>query len=157
MRALIDTWPLTPAYIHGKYMDVLAANSLAIALSPFNAPGRNGILAAFLEPEMRELHQDWEGMTARVVPYLRSIAGVDIDDPRLVEILGEPSLRSSPACMPPIHHLQPPDPSPGAPRRDHPLPVGGSSGLCTVGSSRDVPVVGRASSRAGRPRETLVT
>ncbi|MET8438840.1 helix-turn-helix transcriptional regulator [Streptomyces sp900116325] len=94
IRTLIGTWPLTPAYIHGKYMDVLAANSLALALSPFNAPGHNGILTAFLEPEMREIHQDWEEMTARVVPYLRSIAGADIDDPRLVEIIGELSLRS---------------------------------------------------------------
>lgn len=94
LRALIDTWPLTPAYIHGKYMDVLAANRLAVALSPFNAPGRNGILAAFLEPEMREFHLDWEEMTARVVPYLRSVVGADVDDPRLVEILGELSLRS---------------------------------------------------------------
>lgn len=94
IRTLIDSWPLTPAYVHGKYMDVLAANSLAIALSPFNAPGHNGILAAFLEPEMRELHEDWEDMTARVVPYLRSVAGADVEDPRLVEIVGELSLRS---------------------------------------------------------------
>ncbi|MER5602970.1 helix-turn-helix transcriptional regulator [Streptomyces sp. NPDC002265] len=94
IRTLIESWPLTPAYVHGKYMDVLAANSLAIALSPFNAPGCNGILAAFLEPEMRELHQDWEDMTARVVPYLRAVAGADIEDPRLVEIVGELSLRS---------------------------------------------------------------
>ncbi|MGW1888128.1 helix-turn-helix transcriptional regulator [Streptomyces sp. NPDC001970] len=94
IRTLIDSWPLTPAYVHGKYMDVLAANSLAIALSPFNAPGHNGILAAFLEPEMRELHEDWEDMTARVVPYLRSVVGADIEDPRLVEIVGELSLRS---------------------------------------------------------------
>lgn len=94
IRALIDTWPLTPAYVHGRYMDVLAANSLAVALSPFNAPGRNGILAAFLEPEMRELHQDWEDMTARIVPYLRSVAGADVDDPRLLEIVGELCLRS---------------------------------------------------------------
>src|SRR5262249_29962232 len=94
VRTLIGTWPLTPAYVHGKYMDVLAANSLAIALSPFNTPGRNAILAAFLEPEMRELHQDWAEMTARVVPYLRSIVGADVDDPRLVEIIGELSLRS---------------------------------------------------------------
>ncbi|MER5384282.1 helix-turn-helix transcriptional regulator [Streptomyces sp. NPDC002688] len=94
IRTLIGSWPLTPAYVHGRYMDVLAANSLAIALSPFNAPGRNGMLAAFLEPEMRELHQDWEDMTTRIVPYLRSVVGADIEDPRLVEIVGELSLRS---------------------------------------------------------------
>ncbi|MFC8243978.1 helix-turn-helix transcriptional regulator [Streptomyces chartreusis] len=94
IRTLINTWPLTPAYVHGTYMDVLAANRLAIALSPFNAPGHNSILAAFFEPELRELHADWEEMTARVVPYLRSVAGADIDDPRLVEIVGELSVRS---------------------------------------------------------------
>lgn len=94
IRTLIDTWPLTPAYVHDMYMDVLAANRLAVALSPLHAPGRNSILAAFLEPEARELHADWEEMTARVVPYLRSVAGADVDDPRLVEIVGELSVRS---------------------------------------------------------------
>ncbi|MGW0083131.1 helix-turn-helix transcriptional regulator [Streptomyces sp. NPDC003393] len=94
IRSLINIWPLTPAYVHGTYMDVLAANRLAIALSSFNAPGHNSILAAFLEPELRALHADWDEMTARIVPYLRSVAGPDIDDPRLVEIVGELSVRS---------------------------------------------------------------
>lgn len=94
IRTLINSWPLTAAYVHGKYMDVLAANSLAIALSPYNAPGQNGILAAFLEPEMRELYTDWDAMTARVVPYLRSIVGADMDESRLIELVGELSLRS---------------------------------------------------------------
>ncbi|MFI9801297.1 helix-turn-helix transcriptional regulator [Streptomyces sp. NPDC052302] len=94
IRTLINSWPLTPAYVHGTYMDVLAANPLAIALSPFNAPGHNSILAAFLEPELRALHSDWEEMTARIVPYLRSVAGPDTTDPRLVEIVGELSVRS---------------------------------------------------------------
>jgi transcriptional regulator with XRE-family HTH domain len=94
IRELIEGWPLTPAYVHGRYMDVLAANPLATGLSPFLVPGRNAILDAFTEPEMRELHQDWEEMTARVVPYLRSVAGPDVDDPRLVELVGELSLRS---------------------------------------------------------------
>ncbi|MER7184236.1 helix-turn-helix transcriptional regulator [Streptomyces hyaluromycini] len=94
IRTLIGSWPLTPAYVHGRYMDVLAANRLARALSPSHAPGRNAILDAFLMPELRELHTDWEAMTARVVPYLRSVAGADVDDPRLVELVGELSLRS---------------------------------------------------------------
>lgn len=94
IRTLISTWPLTPAYIHGKYTDVLAANALALALSPFNSPGCNAMIAAFLEPELRELHRDWEAMTARIVPYLRSVVGPDTDDPRLIEIVGELSLRS---------------------------------------------------------------
>ncbi|WP_326567806.1 helix-turn-helix transcriptional regulator [Amycolatopsis rhabdoformis] len=94
IRTLITTWPLTPAYVQSRYLDSLAANRLAVALSPFNAPGHNGILAAFLEPEVRALYVDWEAMTARVVPYLRSVAGADVDDPRLVELVGELSVRS---------------------------------------------------------------
>ncbi|TVZ04620.1 XRE family transcriptional regulator [Trebonia kvetii] len=94
IRSLITSWPLTPAYVHGKYMDILAANALATALCPFITPGRNAILDAFTEPEMRELRPDWDAMTARAVPHLRSIAGADTDDPRLVELVGELSLRS---------------------------------------------------------------
>jgi transcriptional regulator with XRE-family HTH domain len=94
IRDLIEGWPLTPAYVHGRYMDILAANRLATVLSPLLVPGRNAILDAFTEPEMRELYQDWEAMTARVVPYLRSVAGPDVDDPRLVGLVGELSLRS---------------------------------------------------------------
>jgi transcriptional regulator with XRE-family HTH domain len=94
IRTLIDGWPLTPAYVHGRYMDILAANRLATALSPFLIPGRNAILDAFTEPEMRELHRDWDAMTARVVPYLRSVAGPDAGDPRLTGLVGELSLRS---------------------------------------------------------------
>jgi transcriptional regulator with XRE-family HTH domain len=94
IRTLIGSWPLTPAYVHGKYMDILAANALATALCPFVIPGRNAMLDAFTEPEMRELRPDWDTMTARAVPHLRSIAGADTDDPRLVELVGELSLRS---------------------------------------------------------------
>jgi transcriptional regulator with XRE-family HTH domain len=65
IRDLIEGWPLTPAYVHGRYMDVLAANRLAAGLSPFLVPGRNAILDAFTEPEMRELHQDWEAAHPR--------------------------------------------------------------------------------------------
>ena len=93
IRTLISSWPLTPAYVHGRYMDILA-NTLATALCPFSTPGRNAILDAFTEPEMRELRLDWDAMTARAVPHLRSIAGADAGDPRLVGLVGELSLRS---------------------------------------------------------------
>jgi hypothetical protein len=94
ISTLISTWPLTPAYVHGKYMDILAANNFATALCPFLAPGRNAILDAFTEPDIRELFRDWDAVTARAVPHLRSIAGADTGDPRLVELVGELSLRS---------------------------------------------------------------
>jgi transcriptional regulator with XRE-family HTH domain len=94
IRTLISSWPLIPAYVHGEYMDILAANNLATALCPFITPGRNAILDAFTEPEMRALRPDWDTMAARAVPHLRSIAGADTGNPRLVELVGELSLRS---------------------------------------------------------------
>src|SRR6201995_3066354 len=94
IRTLISSWPLTPAYVHSTCTDILAANTLATALCPFITPGRNAILDAFTEPEMRELRPDWDAMTARVVPHLRSIAGAHPGAPRLVELVGELSLRS---------------------------------------------------------------
>ncbi|GII54254.1 transcriptional regulator [Planotetraspora thailandica] len=94
VQSLIDDWATTPALVHGRYMTTLAANAMAIALSPFFAPGVNTMRAAFLEPEMREFYRDWEGMTAKSVSYLRSVIGAADDDPRLIELVGELSLRS---------------------------------------------------------------
>ncbi|MEU3791565.1 helix-turn-helix transcriptional regulator [Streptomyces fructofermentans] len=95
VRSLIDGWTTTPALVQGRYMTTLAANPMATALSPYYAPGVNSLRAAFLEPEMREFFRDWDGMTAKAVAYLRSLLGSDVaDDPGLVELVGELSLRS---------------------------------------------------------------
>jgi hypothetical protein len=91
---LIGSWPTTPALVQGRYLTTLAANPLAVALSPYFAPGVNSLRAAFLEPEMRELYRDWEGMTAKAVAYLRSVIADSLDDPRLLELIGELSVHS---------------------------------------------------------------
>jgi transcriptional regulator with XRE-family HTH domain len=93
IQTLIDSWPATPAVVHGRYMTTLAANPVAVALSPYFAPGVNSLRAAFLEPEMREFFRDWDAMTAKTVAYLRSVVA-GVDDPRLVELIGELSLGS---------------------------------------------------------------
>jgi transcriptional regulator with XRE-family HTH domain len=90
---LIDQFPM-PAYVCGRYMDVLAANALARALSPNFTPGRNLLRQVFLDPGDRELHLDWERATAGVVGGLRAAAGADPADPRLAALVGELSIRS---------------------------------------------------------------
>ncbi|GAA4574107.1 helix-turn-helix transcriptional regulator [Planotetraspora kaengkrachanensis] len=89
VRNLIANWTTTPAYVHGRTGDVLAANRAAVALSPHFAPGSNTLRAAFLEPEMRVFYRDWDEMTAKVVPYLRSVVGAHADDPRLIGLIEE--------------------------------------------------------------------
>ena len=94
IRDLIDAWPTTAAYVQDRSFKVLAANRLAVALSPFFAVGSSPLRAAFLESAMRDFYRDWDEMTAKAVPFLRSAIGSDLDDPRTVALIGELSLRS---------------------------------------------------------------
>ncbi len=91
---LIASWSHTPAYVYGRYMDVLAANPLATAVAPYHAPGHNLVRAAFLDPRVRDMYGNWEYVTESTVAGLRALVGPDVDDPRLNELVGELSVRS---------------------------------------------------------------
>jgi transcriptional regulator with XRE-family HTH domain len=91
---LIAGWGATPAFVHGRYLDVLAANQLATALISFCRPGVNLVRAAFFDPAVRELFESWERTTESAVASLRALVGPDVDDPRLAELVGELSVRS---------------------------------------------------------------
>ena len=91
---LIVSWPATPAYIFGRYLDVLAANPIASTLAPWFSAGENLVRGAFLDPRRRELRPDWERSLGSTVAALRANVGPDVDDPRLTELVGELSLRS---------------------------------------------------------------
>lgn len=91
---LIASWRETPAFVHDRHLDILAANALASALSPVFSPGVNLVLATFLDPEVRRLVGDWDTVAHVAVARLRGLAGPDVDDPRLVELVGELSVRS---------------------------------------------------------------
>jgi len=94
VRELLDTWSGHPAYVQNRFTDCLAANALCRALSPNYTPGVNLLRAVFLDPAERELRRDWEELTAEGVATLRGHIGPDVDDPRLVELVGELSVRS---------------------------------------------------------------
>ncbi|MGC1213145.1 MAG: helix-turn-helix transcriptional regulator [Micromonospora sp.] len=94
IRQLIDGWTTSPAYVQNKLSDVLAVNAIATALSPNYAPGANLLRAVFLDPTERALRRDWEELTEEAVASLRANAGFDMDDPRLLSLVGELSVRS---------------------------------------------------------------
>jgi transcriptional regulator with XRE-family HTH domain len=88
LAAMIATWPRTPALIQSAYGDVLAANPLAVALSPLHRPGVNGTRATFLDPVAREVYRDdWDRVARSVVSGLR--AQGDPDDPRVRALVDE--------------------------------------------------------------------
>lgn len=95
LQTLIDNWHLTPAYVIGRYMTILAANAMAPALLPFFAPGLNQLRSVFLEPELRSRVPNWDGVTEIMVSWLRfNIAEENPDDPELQSLIGELSIAS---------------------------------------------------------------
>jgi transcriptional regulator with XRE-family HTH domain len=93
VRKLVDTLDL-PAFVEGRYFDVLASNPLAQALSPRLTVGENRLRSVFLDSAERDLYPNWEAATAGVVAGFRESVGTDTDDPRFIELVGELSLAS---------------------------------------------------------------
>jgi transcriptional regulator with XRE-family HTH domain len=83
-----------PAFVVNRYRDILAANSLAVALSPLMRPGTNRLVVLFTDPMIRLFHPDLNDSAADVVAQLRAEVGTDTDDPRLQSLIGELSLKS---------------------------------------------------------------
>jgi transcriptional regulator with XRE-family HTH domain len=90
---LLATLPL-PALVEGRYFDVLAANSLATALSPRFTAGANRLRSLFLDPAEQALYPNWESAVGGMVAAFRRSVGTDTDDPRFIELVGELSLAS---------------------------------------------------------------
>jgi transcriptional regulator with XRE-family HTH domain len=90
---LVQTLHL-PAFVEGRFLDVLAANPLATAFSPRLAPGRNRLRDLFLDPAEAAMFPDWERTSAGLVASFRNSIGTDTDDPRVIELVGELSVAS---------------------------------------------------------------
>ncbi|MCY1143273.1 helix-turn-helix transcriptional regulator [Actinoplanes sp. Pm04-4] len=78
-----------PGFVVNRYRDVLAANRLAVALSPLMAPGVNRLVAAFTDPLAHAYHPDLDDNAASVVAQLRADIGTDTADPRFRELIAE--------------------------------------------------------------------
>ncbi|SEH03722.1 Transcriptional regulator, contains XRE-family HTH domain [Nonomuraea solani] len=83
-----------PAFIEGRYLDVLVANPLAAALSPRLRVGGNRLRDVFLDPAEQALFSNWEGAAAGLLAGFRQSVGGRIDDPRVIELVGELTLAS---------------------------------------------------------------
>jgi transcriptional regulator with XRE-family HTH domain len=83
-----------PAIVAGRCLDVLAANSIARALSPGFAPGENFLRWRLLDPAARDLYVNWDEATDIAVSGLREAAASDPDDPRLRLMIDELSALS---------------------------------------------------------------
>jgi transcriptional regulator with XRE-family HTH domain len=85
-----------PAFVESRIFDVLAANSLATALSPNIRAGENRLRSLFLDPAERDQYPDWPKAIGGMVASFRASIGTDTDDPRVAQLVGELSLASEP-------------------------------------------------------------
>ncbi|GAA1752744.1 helix-turn-helix transcriptional regulator [Streptomonospora arabica] len=83
-----------PAFIEGRYFDILASNSLAKALDPRLVVGGNQLRDMFLDPGQQRLYPEWENVTECFIANLRQSVGNDVEDPRFADLVGELSLAS---------------------------------------------------------------
>jgi transcriptional regulator with XRE-family HTH domain len=94
LAELIDQF-LMPAIVANSYLDVVAANPIARALSPEFTPGRNFLCWRLLDPAARELYVDWDEVTDSAVSGFREFSGqCPAGDPRMKTLIAELSAAS---------------------------------------------------------------
>jgi transcriptional regulator with XRE-family HTH domain len=93
IRQLLTSIEL-PAFVESRGFDVLEANPLATALSPSIKPGENRLRSVFLDRDEQDLHPDWQRAAGGMIASFRASLGNDVDDPRIVQLVGELSLAS---------------------------------------------------------------
>lgn len=85
-----------PAFVFGRYFDVLAWNALGGAFSfDFAQLGeRNMAKLFFLDERSKPLHPHWQVVAKELVANLRAQSGKYLGDPRFAQLVGELSLGS---------------------------------------------------------------
>ncbi|TMR92088.1 helix-turn-helix transcriptional regulator [Nonomuraea basaltis] len=91
---MMEAWPHTPAVVLGRCLTVLAHNALGKALFDGHAFSGDLVRLVFLDPDARRFYPDWDRVAVNTVAGLRASAGADDDDPRLIEVVGELSIKS---------------------------------------------------------------
>ncbi|GAA3928508.1 helix-turn-helix transcriptional regulator [Streptomyces gulbargensis] len=95
---LLDAMTEVPALLLGRRLDILGWNRMARAvfgdLETWEPRDRNMARMVFLDPNARDLYAEWECKAVEVVSALRLYAGCYPDDPELLALVGELSVRS---------------------------------------------------------------
>ncbi|MFC4505961.1 MULTISPECIES: helix-turn-helix transcriptional regulator [Streptomyces] len=94
LRQLIESWTRTPAFIIGHAQDLLATNALTNALYRDFAQHDNVLRMLFLDPAAKTFYRNAERAKHRAVADLQQTAASTPEDARILELVGELSVRS---------------------------------------------------------------
>ncbi|ADB30594.1 helix-turn-helix domain protein [Kribbella flavida DSM 17836] len=92
---LLNDWTVAPAYVMGRFQDVLARNPLATALHNRFVLGDNLLRMIFLDPAGREFFRDWRTTARAAVHDLRQAAQETPDEQGVRDLVGELSIASA--------------------------------------------------------------
>ncbi|MEU8613772.1 helix-turn-helix transcriptional regulator, partial [Actinoplanes sp. NPDC048791] len=98
VQRIMDAMTLTPAFVVGSRLDILAANELGRALyapilaDPVQPPNHARFL--FLDPHAGDFWREWDRAADDAVALLRGSAGRDPYDEQLSNLIGQLSTRS---------------------------------------------------------------
>ncbi|MBB6570208.1 helix-turn-helix domain-containing protein [Kribbella sandramycini] len=99
VQLVLDAISDAPAWVRNARHDLLATNRLARALyAPLLADPRrpaNNARFVYLDPAARDFFQHWERTADDIAAMLRSEAGRNPHDQKLIELIGELSTRSA--------------------------------------------------------------
>ncbi|MDQ0585671.1 helix-turn-helix domain-containing protein [Streptomyces rishiriensis] len=97
LQRVLEDLTTVPAMIQGRRGDILAWNALAAALvtdfSRVPEKHRNYPRLLFVDPAVRRLYADWQTAAQVTVAQLRMEAAKYPEDPRLIALVGELSMR----------------------------------------------------------------
>ncbi|MGC2996997.1 helix-turn-helix domain-containing protein [Streptomyces sp. G35A] len=98
LQRLLNQLTDTPAFVVGKYLDILVWNPLAAALlldiDEKPPKERNYIRMLLTDPRMKDYYDDWGAMARAGVALLRMQAADNPTDPQLTSLVGELSVSS---------------------------------------------------------------
>ncbi|WP_131097449.1 helix-turn-helix transcriptional regulator [Streptomonospora litoralis] len=92
---LLERWSGAAAFVLDGALDVLCRNRLATALHSDFSFEDNLARMTFLDPVAHRFYRNWDGTASAVVAELHRAAGITPDDPRLNEVVGELSVKST--------------------------------------------------------------
>ncbi len=98
LQHFLDHQGLSPAFVLGRRLDVVAWNEAACVVfgdfGQMTTFERNSVWRLFTSPAHRHLLVDWEGHARRVLAQFRASCGRYPGDPRLTELIQDLMLRS---------------------------------------------------------------
>jgi MmyB-like transcription regulator ligand binding domain/Helix-turn-helix domain len=89
LKALLNSWPMTPAFVSDHRLTVLAANPIARVLSPIFDGGTNVLRAMYLDPRAYRMILNVADIEHVTAGWAKKLAGEDPTDATWTQILDE--------------------------------------------------------------------